>query len=137
MKKNNLLISSIFFVLCFLFLMYSLFIYSNLPVQPPSVDVKVLAGKTVWQKYNCGACHQVYGLGGYLGPDLTNVYSTRGENYIKTFIQSGTKIMPAFSLEKDELNEIVFYLKNIDSSGISNPQSFKINKDGTVSQNQH
>ena len=117
--------------------MYSLFIYSNLPVQHPSVDVKVLAGKTVWQKYNCGACHQVYGLGGYLGPDLTNVYSTRGENYIKTFIQSGTKIMPAFSLKKDELNDIVFYLKNIDSSGISNPQSFKINKDGTVSQNQH
>lgn len=106
-------------------------------MQLPTEDVKVLAGKTVWQKYNCGACHQVYGLGGYLGPDLTNVYSTRGENYIKTFIQSGTKIMPAFSLKKDELNDIVFYLKNIDSSGISNPQSFKINKDGTVSQNQH
>ncbi len=35
-------------------------------------------GKLLFQEYNCISCHQLYGLGGYMGPDLTNVISAIG-----------------------------------------------------------
>ena len=62
----------------------------------------------VWQKYNCQSCHQLYGLGGYLGPDLTNVYSAKGkgELFIKAFLHAGTKQMPSFDLSKEEEKEL-------------------------------
>ncbi len=43
--------------------------------KPHPVGAPAAAGKLLYQKYNCQACHQIYGLGGYMGPDLTNVYS--------------------------------------------------------------
>ena len=40
---------------------------------------KAINGENIWLKNNCNSCHQLYGLGGYLGPDLTNIYSTKGK----------------------------------------------------------
>ncbi len=40
---------------------------------------KGIRGEDIWLKNNCNSCHQLYGLGGYLGPDLTNVYSVNGK----------------------------------------------------------
>ncbi|MFN2128464.1 MAG: cytochrome C, partial [Anaerolineales bacterium] len=34
----------------------------------------VVAGKRVFQKYNCNDCHTILGFGGYYAPDLTKVY---------------------------------------------------------------
>ena len=73
------------------------------------------AGKMVWQQYNCNACHQVYGLGGYLGPDLTNVYSNRGSEYIQAFLKNGTGSMPQFHLTETETSLLLSFLKEIDS----------------------
>ena len=68
----------LFFSLCFLFLIYTLSIYlTPLTVAKMSTidSEKAVSGRIVWQKYNCQSCHQLYGLGRYLGPDLTNVVS--------------------------------------------------------------
>ena len=121
-------------VLLVSFLTYSFFIYASLPVKAPPVTAKVGAGKMIWQKYNCNSCHQVYGLGGYLGPDLTNVYSRRGEAYIAAFLKSGTAIMPNFNLNKHEIESLTAYLQNMDSSGKADPRTFKLNYDGTIEQ---
>jgi nitric oxide reductase subunit C len=93
-------------------------------------------GKLLWQKYNCNACHQIYGLGGYLGPDLTNVYSHKGKgpDYIRTFLQHGTDIMPDFKLNDTEVNALVTYLQAVDATGTSDPKTFKIHADGTIEQ---
>jgi nitric oxide reductase subunit C len=116
------------------FLFYSFFIYSSLPVKNYSINKEISKGKLVWQQYNCTACHQVYGLGGYLGPDLTNVYSIRGKDYIKALLSYGTASMPNFHLSEQEKNALVAYFNNIDASGKSDPRSFIINTDGTIEQ---
>lgn len=116
------------------FLFYSFFIYSTLPVKYVKVVPEVSKGKLVWQQYNCNACHQVYGLGGYLGPDLTNEYSVKGPDYIKAFLKSGTVTMPNFHLNEEEIKDLLSYLQNIDLSGKADPRTFTINTDGTIQQ---
>ena len=75
----------IFFSLFGLYLLYSVIVYTkgtdcivSIPVEEQS---KTNRGKALFQQNNCIACHQLYGLGGYLGPELTNAYSdnNRGE----------------------------------------------------------
>lgn len=116
------------------FITYSAFLYASLPASDEQNSATVLKGKTVWQKYNCSACHQVYGLGGYLGPDLTNVYSRRNEAFIKGMVKSGTNIMPSFNLDDSEVNDLLIYFKHLDKSGNGNPKSFIKNYDGTIEQ---
>ena len=125
------------FVLLFLivsFLSYTAFLYTDLPVKYNPSKKYEGAGKPVWQQYNCNACHQVYGLGGYLGPDLTNVYSLRGQEYIKAFLKTGTGAMPKFSLSNEETHSLLSFLKDIDASGKADPKTFTLNYDGTIEQ---
>jgi len=91
-------------------------------------------GKLLYQKYNCTACHQLYGLGGYMGPDLTNTISAagKGEQFAKAILMGGTQKMPNFHLPEAEINALVAYLNYVDKTGVSNPRHFKINNDGTV-----
>ena len=115
------------------FLSYSFFLYSALPAknqQHKDAD----SGKLIWQKYNCNACHQVYGLGGYLGPDITNVYSAKGPVYIHAFLKTGTLIMPDFHLSEKEINDLTSFMQVIDASGKSDPKTFTLHDDGTIEQ---
>lgn len=116
------------------FISYSFFLYVSLPVKDYSISLDTNEGKLVWQQYNCNACHQVYGLGGYLGPDLTNTYTLKGPAYIKAFLQNGTAIMPKFDLKGREVIALLAYLQNIAASGKADPRTFKINTNGTIQQ---
>ena len=80
---------------------------------------KALEGQKHWLENNCNACHQLYGLGGYLGPDLTNVYSFRKNNgnYLKAMFNSGTKAMPTFDFNETEKEELLQFLIEIDQTG--------------------
>ena len=68
------------------------------------------SGQQLFQESNCIACHQFYGLGGYMGPDLTNVISNRGEAYSRAFISAGTASMPNFGLNQEEVTALVAFL---------------------------
>jgi nitric oxide reductase subunit C len=125
---------TIFLLLAIAFLSYSFYIYSALPVANYGSSNESRKGKMIWQQYNCNACHQVYGLGGYLGPDLTNVYSLRGPAYINAFLSTGTVSMPNFQLTTEEKNNLIHWLKEIDSSGSSDLKTFRINYDGSIEQ---
>ncbi|NUM31389.1 MAG: cytochrome c [Bacteroidetes bacterium] len=114
------------------FLSYSVYLYTFLPYKQRKISEQCVKGMDLWQKYNCNACHQVYGLGGYLGPDLTNVYSKRGPEYIAAFLQSGTQIMPKFNFSEDEIKSLLAFLEMMDKSGKADPRTYKINKDGTI-----
>lgn len=123
----------IFLILCTAFLLYSLSIYLY-PLTINSSDKfdKNLAadGRLIWQKYNCQACHQFYGLGGYLGPDLTNIISKegKGEAVIRALIKSGTKQMPSYSMEEEEIRLLLEFLKSTDASGLADPRAYETDK---------
>ncbi len=116
------------------FFFYSFSLYLAPPANVKGVSAATSHGKLLWQQYNCTACHQVYGLGGFLGPDLTNTYSLRGPDYIKAFLQSGTVAMPNFHFNEKELNALLAYLQNIDASGKADPKTFIISSNGTIEQ---
>lgn len=116
------------------FFLYSMVIYM-LPMETRGGQSStLLAGKAIWQQKNCGACHQLYGLGGFLGPDITNVYSTpeKGPEYIKVFVKAGTPVMPSFDLSDAEVESLLLFLQHVDASGQSDPKIFKRNLDGTI-----
>jgi len=133
MSVNRKKLVVLFFLLV-PFLSYTGLLYTDMPVTYNPEKKEEDAGKLVWQKYNCNACHQVYGLGGYLGPDLTNEYSLKGEEYIKAFLITGTGAMPQFHLTETETNFLLLFLKDIDASGMSDPKTFTRNYDGTIEQ---
>mgnify|MGYP001578165083 CR=1 FL=1 len=108
----------IFLSLVFAFLSYSYIIYVK---GAKTNEIYVLSdqakqGKKLWQENNCTACHQVYGLGGYLGPDLTNVYSRYKEG-LAGFLIAGKGAMPAYEFNKEQQTALVEYFKYIDRSG--------------------
>lgn len=127
-KKKNLLIV----VLITLFSVYNLLIYTSKESEAPvKLSSTALQGQQLWQNNNCWSCHQVYGLGGYLGPDLTNIFSNpnKGPEYIKAFLNSGIKSMPKFDFSEGQKKAIVSYLKHIDSTGYypNYDADFKVN----------
>ena len=129
MEKRKMIVLVLFVAA---YLIYSFTLYTSLPVKQCLVDKRAGNGMLVWQKYNCNACHQLYGLGGYLGPDLTNVYSKRSEAFIKAFLKNGTTAMPNFNINDYEMDCLLKYFNTIDNSGKSDPRNFRINNDGTI-----
>ena len=66
--------------------------------------VDAVAGKRVFQAYNCMGCHTIVGNGAYLGPDLTKLYDHTGPAWLAAFLPSagswptsGTHWMPVGS----------------------------------------
>lgn len=119
-------------VLSILFFCYTAYLYNNNYDPEAYPGTMADKGKQIWQDKNCTSCHQIYGLGGYLGPDLTNVYSRRTKDFIISRIQYGTDIMPAYHLSELQLEELIAYLKSLDESGIASPAKLKLNIDGTI-----
>ncbi len=130
-KKYALL----FLFLISAFIIYNTIIYtSKINYSSVKFSKEAIEGEAIWLKNNCNSCHQVYGLGGYLGPDLTNIYSNKkgGKNYIKAIVNSGIKSMPKFDLSESDKNKLVQFLKEIDQTGYYPNTDLEIRKDGWV-----
>ena len=95
-------------------------------------DYVIANGKKVWLKYNCHSCHQIYGLGGFLGPDLTNLMSRSDSNYLKALVSSGTQVMPKFKIKEQELTDLIYFLNCVDSTGTSDPRTLKATIYGAI-----
>lgn len=70
-------------------------------------------GKIIFQNKNCIACHQLYGLGGFMGPDLTYICFEpgKGKEYARAFIVNGTARMPDFNLTDKEASYLIAFLE--------------------------
>lgn len=122
-------------VLVSAFSVYNILIYT----QPAMSNVPVMssfarAGERLWQDNNCAACHQLYGLGGYLGPDLTNVIShkNKGKEYVKAFVNSGIQSMPRFNFSEGEKEQIAAFLEHVDKTGYYPNKHVSFSRDGWV-----
>ncbi|MBS1778831.1 MAG: cytochrome c [Bacteroidetes bacterium] len=114
------------------FAAYTTYLYFNCDnkhLSSPSIEIQ--QGQNLWQAQNCQACHQLYGLGGYMGPDLTNTISTRGSKYVETYIRYGTGRMPNLHLADSEIKSIIAFLSWVDSSGKSKVPANNVHWTGT------
>ncbi len=96
---------------------YSLGVYFSRSEAEEVLSEKAVRGKLLFQEYNCVACHQFYGLGGYMGPDLTDVIEKKGKKYAKTFILNGTGKMPKLNVSEEEAEAILEYLDAVSKTG--------------------
>lgn len=117
----------VFFVLSTLFILYSISIYINPLLTNSNYKFnieKAASGRLIWQKYNCQACHQLYGLGGYLGPDLTNIISknNNADIYVKAMVSMGSRQMPAFKISEHDMDLLIEFLKSTNESGSADPR---------------
>lgn len=118
------------------FVIYSATVYTSgtAATSASPISAEARHGQQLFQEKNCIACHQFYGLGGYMGPDLTNVISKRGEAYSGAFIAAGTVSMPNFNLDTDEVSALLAYLAFVDQTGTYPPEDYNIEWNGNVSQ---
>lgn len=91
---------------------------SNAAVLLKQDQKQILEGKKLFQQYNCIACHQIYGLGGYIGPDLTTAWSDkhRGEAYMRAMLLSGGSRMPNFHFTPPQVEALLSYLRYVDTT---------------------
>ncbi len=122
------MIKNLFILLVLSYLSYSITIYCIGTNHKKQETITPLAaeGFHIWQQKNCQSCHQLYGLGGYMGPDITNIISdpTKGEPFARAFITNGSPKMPNFKLEQKEIDALIAFLIWVDKSGHS-----RINKE--------
>lgn len=80
-------------VMALIFVVLSAFSFldSRQQVTPAEVSFAghdAVAGKRVFQAYNCMGCHTLLGNGAYFGPDLTNIYGRAGPAWLAAFLPS-------------------------------------------------
>lgn len=82
---------------------------------------EVVQGKRIWHKYNCNDCHTILGIGGYYSPDVTKVYSSRGEVWLNAFLKNPEssdpqrRKMPNQKLTQDEIKKLIAFFKWVDA----------------------
>lgn len=113
---------TIFFVLVVLFAGGSAVTYTSATAvrdARATYDDAATHGAQLYREFNCTACHQFYGLGGHMGPDLTNVISApgKGPDFAKGIILHGTQRMPALGVTPQQADDIVAFLNAVDATG--------------------
>jgi len=130
--RQNILVLIIMLIV---FVAYNCVVYTtDCAAEDTKLSEEALAGQHVWQSSNCSACHQLYGLGGYLGPDLTNVISAQGKgpNYVKAFVNSAYKSMPEYKFSEGEIDQLVAFLTAVDKTGTSPAINAEIKSSGWI-----
>jgi nitric oxide reductase subunit C len=83
----------------------------------PSLSDAAHRGWQLWHENNCQSCHQLYGFGGFLGPDLTNVVSTLAAEHLRSILTVGKAPMPAFHFSAEEISAVSKFLTEVDATG--------------------
>ena len=79
-----------------------------------STAAPITDGKTAFRVLGCAQCHQIHGVGGHKGPDLSGVGRRLKTDAMQKQIVQGGLGMPAFgdALSKEEISFLVKYLKH-------------------------
>jgi ubiquinol-cytochrome c reductase cytochrome b subunit len=88
-------------------------------IAPAVTSPSVLAGREIYARSGCSACHSIHGKGGKIGPDLTHVGTRRPEAewHLRHFrdpqaVVPGS-IMPKVDLTKKELRDLTDYMLSL------------------------
>lgn len=115
-KRNMALIALGIMAVIFLVLSAWSFIPARDQVTPDQVvfdDTDAVAGKRVFQAYNCMGCHTIVGNGAYFGPDLTKIYKEAGPAWLAAFLPSAggwpTNAAVNVQLQNDKIKSFLGY----------------------------
>lgn len=97
-------------------------VYSDPAGTKDSLSERAAEGQAIWRAHNCQACHQLFGFGGFLGPDLTNAIDGLSPERLESVLTVGSGQMPALHLEPDARAALETYLREIDATGVSQPK---------------
>ena len=86
--------------------------------QPGAASAAGAGGAGVWRSETGRACHSIYGLGGNLGPDLTNTLSRLGADGVAAKVSAGGGRMPRFVLGQEAAANLIAWLSHIDATGV-------------------
>lgn len=109
-------------MLCCAFVAQTWLVYADSEGDDYLLSSVALEGQAVWRKNNCQSCHQLYGFGGFLGPDLTNSIDNLSPERLSAILTEGLGQMPAFELDPDDQHRIGVFLRELDQTGISQPK---------------
>ncbi|MCC6784488.1 MAG: cytochrome c [Planctomycetes bacterium] len=84
----------------------------------PALSELALTGRRIWHRHNCQVCHQIYGFGGFLGPDLTNAAPRLTRARLDEILTQGNAQMPAFHLTPAEIDAVQQFLVELDRTGV-------------------
>jgi len=117
MARNVFYGGSVFFFLLFLALTFDTMKALPKTDNRHNLTPSAAAGKHIWETRNCIGCHSLLGEGAYYAPELGNVYTRRGPDFIKAWIQAmptnapGRRQMPQFHLTDQELDDLVEFFR--------------------------
>ena len=79
-------------------------------------------GRKLFHDGACQVCHQLWGQGGFLGPDLTNAASRVDETRLASLLTVGSGQMPAFDYTAEQIGYVRAFLEEIDRPEIGRGQ---------------
>ncbi len=96
----------------------ALIYYSLIRVEPQYVSEEAKEGKRIWEENGCMECHAILGNGGYSAPELTDVISRRGEEWIEGFLLEAPVVRPSkrkrhLQLKGEKQQNILAYFRLI------------------------
>lgn len=87
----------------------------------------VRRGKDLWESSNCMGCHTLLGEGAYYAPELTQVYTRRGPDFIRAMLRDpeamypGQRRMQNYHFNNEQIDDLVAFLQWV---GRINAQGF-------------
>jgi nitric oxide reductase subunit C len=91
-------------------------VYTDTPAESP-LSEQALHGRQLWHQHNCQSCHQFYGFGGFLGPDLTNASPQLADARLSLVLTKGANAMPAYNMTPDEVAAMHAFLDAMHATG--------------------
>lgn len=83
---------------------------------------EAVQGRKLFHDGSCQVCHQLWGQGGFLGPDLTNAASRVDPTRLASLMTVGSGQMPAFNYSDEQIGQLRAFLEEIDRPDVGRGQ---------------
>jgi mono/diheme cytochrome c family protein len=88
------------------------------PSKPVATTTPLPVGEADYIEQGCPACHSINGIGGTLGPDLTNEGNKHDKAFIEQYLQNPSVVipnstMPAHPMPPDVLDRVATYVASL------------------------
>ncbi len=83
---------------------------------------QAVEGRRLFHENSCQVCHQLWGQGGFLGPDLTNASSRVDETRLASLLTVGSGQMPSFRFSDEQIAAMRAFLSELDESDVGRGQ---------------